>query len=109
MKNVFGYPEFDAEGEEIPLYLRQRIQRYADGHPGLPDGTRPEEGFCRQGRDRGAASVRNRDASAGRAGRRRSAAETCSLTAPIPSMPAPGEEITVEAQTNAESGPVHEE
>ena len=84
------------------MHLRQRIQRYADGHPGLPDGTRPEERLLPTGRgDRGAASVRNRDLRLG--GRTETVSRRDVFTdGPYALHACAGEEITVEAQTDAE-------
>ena len=62
MKNVFGYPEFDAEGEEIlctydnaysDMLMDIRVYRMEPGR---------KRGLLPPGRgDRGAAFVRNRD------------------------------------------------
>lgn len=107
MKNVFGYPEFDAEGEEI---LCTYDNAYSDMlmDTGLPDGTRPEEGLLRRGEETAVLLLSGTVTFGWEGGRRRSAAETCTDGPLCPPCLRRGGDHRG-AQTDAEIRSVHEE
>ena len=43
MGKVFGYPEFDANGEKILTTYDNEYKRHDDGHPCLPHESRRDQ------------------------------------------------------------------
>ena len=102
MKNVFGYPEFDAEGEEIlctydnaysDMLMDIRVYRMEPGR---------KRGFCRRGEET-AVLLLSGTVTFGWEGRTETVSRRDVFTdGPYALHACAGEEITVEAQTDAE-------
>ena len=102
MKNVFGYPEFDAEGEEIlctydnaysDMLMDIRVYRMERGR---------KRGFCRRGEET-AVLLLSGTVTFGWEGRTETVSRRDVFTdGPYALHACAGEEITVEAQTDAE-------